>query len=132
MPTTPKAGAVLYAKDMPRVAAFYADVAALKPTHADASHTRLESAAWRLTVHAIPAHIAATFTIASPPEVREEAAVKLSFEVASLADARAAAARLGGALNPPDREWVWDGQRICDGHDPEGNVFQLGEPAATP
>jgi hypothetical protein len=28
-------------------------------------------------------------------------------------------------LNPPDAEWLFEGSRVCDGHDPEGNVFQL-------
>ena len=34
-------------------------------------------------------------------------------------------ARLGGELNPPDREWQLGSERICDGVDPEGNVFQV-------
>lgn len=34
-------------------------------------------------------------------------------------------ARLGGELNPPDQEWQLGTTRICDGHDPEGNVFQV-------
>jgi len=28
-----------------------------------------------------------------------------------------------------EREWTYRGRRVCDGHDPEGNVFQAAEPA---
>ena len=39
------------------------------------------------------------------------------------------AARHGGALDPTAREWQFQSQRVCDGHDPEGNVIQLRENA---
>jgi hypothetical protein len=28
-------------------------------------------------------------------------------------------------MNAADREWEFEGAKVCDGHDPEGNVFQL-------
>ncbi len=67
----------------------------------------------------------ATTGIADPPVRREDAAIKLMFPVPSIGDARALAARLGGELNPPDREWQFGAYRVCDGHDSEGNVFQV-------
>ena len=82
-----------------------------------------------MIVHAIPAEIAATITLASPPLRREESALKPFFPVASLAAARSAAAGLGGLVDPPEREWTAGTSRACDGHDPEGNVIQLREPA---
>ena len=30
-----------------------------------------------------------------------------------------------------EREWEFDGDRVCDGHDPEGNVLQLRERVAS-
>jgi predicted enzyme related to lactoylglutathione lyase len=74
-----------------------------------------------------PARIAEQIQIASPPVRREDTAVKLWFAVPSLAAARSLVARLGGELNGPEREWQFEGDRVCDGHDPEGNVFQLRE-----
>jgi hypothetical protein len=32
-------------------------------------------------------------------------------------------------LDPAASEWTWRGLRHCDGHDPEGNVIQLRQPA---
>ena len=123
------AGAVIYAKDLARLSAFYTQVTALPVVHSDADYAVLQSPTFQLVVHAIPAPIAATIEIADPPVRREDAAVKLMFLVPSIADARAQAARLGGELNPPGREWQFGSYRVCDGHDTEGNVFQLREHA---
>ncbi len=122
-----RTGAVLYAKHLEQVAAFYAAVLGLPETARDAEHVRLEAGGFQLVVLRVPAHIAASIEIASPPLAREDCAVKLVFEVASLAAAREAAAAHGGMLNGPEREWAFDGCRVCDGLDPEGNVIQLRE-----
>jgi predicted enzyme related to lactoylglutathione lyase len=123
------AGAVVYAKDLARMSAFYEQVTGLPVTHFDAAYAVLESGAFQLVVHAIPAHIAASIKIADPPVRREDSAVKLVFLVPSIAKARALAPSLGGELNPPEREWQFGPYRVCDGHDTEGNVIQLREHA---
>ena len=129
-PAASGAAAVLYASDLARLRKFYADVAGMTLVRAAADHVVLATAVFQLVVVAIPEDVAATIVVASPPVRREETPIKLVFCVASLAAARAAAARLGGALDAVDREWHHDGFRICDGHDPEGNVVQWREPAA--
>lgn len=129
MSQPPAFGAVLFAKDLPRVARFYERLLSMTVAHAEADHVVLESPGCQLVIHAIPEPIARSIEIASPPARREETPIKLFFQVASLAVARTAADTLGGALNPPQREWEARGFRACDGHDPEGNVLQLREPA---
>ncbi|REM40535.1 glyoxalase/bleomycin resistance/dioxygenase family protein, partial [Mycobacterium tuberculosis] len=47
------AAAVIYAKDVARLGAFYADVAGLSIMHAEADHTSLESASLQLFIVAI-------------------------------------------------------------------------------
>ncbi|HSI58277.1 MAG TPA: pentapeptide repeat-containing protein [Ideonella sp.] len=121
------AAAVLFAKDPYLLAAFYTGVAGLAACHAAPDHLVLASPAVQLTLVAIPEAIAAGIVIASPPVRREETPIKLVFSVASLAEARNAAADLGGVIDPPGREWPYRGWRVCDGHDPEGNVLQLRE-----
>lgn len=125
-----RAGAVLYAKDLPRVSDFYAGAIGLAVTHRDRDHVLLTGRALDLVVQAIPAHIAEAIEITTPPARREETPIKLIFPVASISAVRAAAARFGGEIDPPEREWRYRGTRVCDGHDPEGNVIQLGEPAS--
>ena len=63
--------------------------------------------------------------IATPPERREDASIKLAFAVEDIGSARSGAAELGGAMNPSEREWEFEGVKVRDGCDPEGNVFQI-------
>ena len=124
-----KSGAVLFAKDPQRLAAFYQALAGMKVTHSGSDIIVLESPGQQLLVHPIPAKIARGIDITVPPKRRTQAAVKLVFAVKSIAEVRALAPTLGGALNPPERMFEARGFRACDGHDPEGNVIQFREPA---
>ena len=121
------AGAIVYAKDIQRLARFYAEVAGLEPMHEVDDHVVLESETHELVIVAIPAATAARIVIATPPVRRENTAFKLCFAVASLVEARVAAKAAGGELDPPGKEWTFQGLRACDGCDPEGNVIQLRE-----
>lgn len=127
MATPFTAGAIVYAKDIQRLSRFYAEVADLEVMHEVADHVVLESETHELVIVAIPAATAARIVITTPPARRENTAFKLSFAVASLADARQAAKAAGGDLNPPGKEWEFQGLRVCDGCDPEGNMIQLRE-----
>lgn len=128
MPAHARAGAVIYAVDLERVSTFYQHVVAMTVLQRDSDHHLLESPDTGLVIHAIPPDIAGTFGIGSPPEARDEAAVKLFFTVESLAQAAVTAGRFGGRML--DREWRGPGFLARDGLDPEGNVFQLREPAS--
>ena len=97
--------------------------------HSESKYIILERDNFQLTVVAASPQIAASIHITSPPKRREDAAVKLVFPVPSLAAARAAARALGGELNAPEQEWNFQNSRVCDGHDPEGNVIQFREVA---
>jgi predicted enzyme related to lactoylglutathione lyase len=121
------AGAVVFAKSIKKVSFFYAEIAGLQITHTEQDYVVLESAAFQLVVVSIPAKLAASIQIAVPAQPREDTAIKLVLPVPSIADARMIAQSLGGQLNAPEREWRFRGSRVCDGHDPEGNVIQLRE-----
>lgn len=125
----PKAGAVVYAKDVAAMEAFYRHVAGLEVTETQSGHVVLESPTFQLVVLQIPEVIAASVKIDTPPKRRTQTPIKPVFPVESLAAARTAAANHGGELNPPEREWEFQGCRVCDGHDPEGNVVQLRQAA---
>jgi predicted enzyme related to lactoylglutathione lyase len=121
----PSSGAVVFAKDIQRLAAFYEGLCGLAVVHAEGDHIVLESGAVQIVVHAIPQRIARAITLTQPPVVREETPIKLFFAVPDLAQARLRAVALGGRIAPAAREWQARGCRACDGHDPEGNVIQL-------
>jgi len=122
-----RSGAVLYVKDVERVAAYYAAVLGLQPGDRDDDHVVLESPQSQLVVLRIPKAIAASIEIAVPPVRRTRTPVKLVFFVPSLAAARVSAGAFGGVVDPVETEWMFQGFKVCDGHDPEGNVIQLRE-----
>lgn len=122
------AGALIYAKDLARLSAFYQSLLGLTVRHADDDYHVLTAPGTELIVHVIPPVIAETFEITVPPALREEAAIKLVFTVASLTDARTRAQGLGGDVF--EEEWEGPGFRVRNAHDPEGNILQLREPLA--
>jgi predicted enzyme related to lactoylglutathione lyase len=129
MPYGSRAGAVLFAKGVDRLAGFYAAVLGLQATDRDDDHVVLESPGFQLVVLRIPHEIAATITITVPPTRRAGEAIKLVFFVPSIANVRATAEAHGGVVNSSDTEWSFQGFKVCDGLDPEGNVIQFREQA---
>ncbi len=119
------AGAVLYAKNLALVKAFYEAVLNLVVEHAENDYVVLASSAFQLVILKVPEHIASSIEIESPPKRRTETPIKLVFEIPSISATRAIAQLHGGELLPPEREWNFQGYRVCDGRDPEGNVVQF-------
>ena len=122
-----RVSAVLYVRDLAKVAAFYSAVLRQPLVYRDAYHAVLRCGIFALDIHQVPEHEVAARTAASALEPRADAAVKLSFPVDSIARARQAAAKHGGELDRAPPRWVVEEQKICEGRDPEGNVFQLRE-----
>jgi len=118
-------GAVLYAKDLPRLVEFYSPVASLQVQTIDENFAVLGQQPSELVIVRIPKHIAQSITIASPPVRREDVPIKLVFAVVDIILARNSAAERGGAVNPSTANGDFDGIKVCDGYDPEGNIFQL-------
>jgi len=126
--TSPAVGrAVLYAKNLQRLRDFYQLALGFAVKSASHDHAVLASPSLDLVIVAIPDAIASTITIDAPPQLRTEVPAKLVFDTPSIAAARAAARVHGGDVLSPEKEWESDGHRICDGNDPEGNIFQLRE-----
>ena len=120
-------GAVVYAKDLPRLSAFYAAVTGMPVQTTRQGFAVLGRKPFQLVIVQIPRRIADTISIETPPARREDAPIKLVFAVSDMVAARNAAAERGGAVNAAEREWEFEGFKVCDGHDPEGNVFALWE-----
>ena len=110
------AQAILFAKDLDRLAAFYENALELarNPERSDATWIELGSGSTVLALHAIPADIAQRVQITEPPVPREDTAIKLVFRVPDVAAARTRVVEHGG-LTVNEHDAV----------DPEGNVFRL-------
>jgi predicted enzyme related to lactoylglutathione lyase len=117
--------AVLYAKDLRQLVQFYTAVAGLDLRKIEAGFAVLGREPSQLVIVQIPKRIAAGIQIATPPERREDTPIKLVFAPDDIAGARSRAAELGGTMNAVEREWEFEGAEVCDGSDPEGNVFQI-------
>lgn len=123
-----RTGVLFYAKNLDRMSSFYERVLGARVVFADEHHKVLQSADVQLIVHAIPPHIAETFTVAVPPEPRAEQAIKPFFTVASLTEAERIATERGGVVMGPI--WPAPGLRVRNVCDPEGNIVHLRERVA--
>jgi predicted enzyme related to lactoylglutathione lyase len=119
-----QAGAVLFTVNLKRLAHFYEQVVGMRVIKTASDHVVLEIATFRLTVHQIPEQYAKSIVITAPPVVRENTAIKLSFRVTDISRSRQTASELGGLVYGPERIWSDLETTICDGYDPDGNVFQ--------
>jgi uncharacterized protein YjbI with pentapeptide repeats len=120
-----RARMVIYAKDLAILRAFYQGVFQLEVEQSELDHVVLGSSTLQLVIVQVPASIASTIHIADPPVRRTQTPVKLVFDVESISAARGAVLNFRGGIDPTEREWIFQGQRVCDGHDSEGNVVQF-------
>lgn len=116
---------MLYARDMDKVAAFYAATLGLAPADRDEEHVLLESRSFQLVVRQMPGHVASPMPIAGPPVRRADAVVKLVFFVPDIAEVCAAVAAHGGVMDQAAKDWTFHQWSLWDGLDPEGNVIQF-------
>lgn len=121
MPSIRLGTAIVFAKDISRLAEFYADGLGLPVIDAPMAPGWIEFDAGgvRLALHAIPPREARKIEITNPPRAREETPLKLVFEVDDLMAARRRLVQFGATMFEPRPSGV------CDGIDPEGNVFSL-------
>ena len=121
-----RTGAVLFARDVDRMAAFYSMVLGLHEANRAEDYILLESPGFQLVVHRIVGDAPAAKSHDASGR-RVTAAFKPVFFVPSLSRVRALAGTHGGGLEPAEREWSFNGVTVCDGVDPEGNVIQFRE-----
>ena len=120
-----RTGAVLFAHGVERVASFYSGALGLTEANRDADHILLESPGFQLVVHRIPGTGAPTTDVTAATSRRTAAAFKPVFFVSDIARLRVDVEKHGGVMEPPDKEWLFDGATVCDALDPEGNVIQF-------
>jgi len=115
--------AVLFARDLQRVASFYREVLGADVLRRDSDHEVLSCQGFHLVVHQIPKEFVQSMVVTTPPERRERTAVRLDFPVADLDVARRNAQRLGGQIDAMPPPWATDDSSFFLGYDPEGNVI---------
>ena len=121
MPT--RVSAVLFAKRLSTLSEFYQSVFDGRVLHTDADHVVMEISGFNLIVHQIPQHLAVAVAVVSPPERREQGAIRLDYPVMDLNESSRQAASLGGVIDGHPPSWAGSETDFFLGHDPEGNVF---------
>ena len=119
--------AVLFAKDLNRVAAFYSQALGMTRGDSSESHVVLERLGFELIVHQIPKHIAETINIEQPPARRVGGALRLDYPVESIEDSRKLARSLDGGIDAAPPQWADPDTNFFLGYDPEGNQFGVSE-----
>jgi predicted enzyme related to lactoylglutathione lyase len=121
MPSIRLGTALIFVKDLKRMTDFYHEALGLPAIAAPMAPgwVEFDAGAVRLALHAIPPRIARQIEITNPPRAREETPIKLLFEVDDLDEARQRLVHYGATMFEPRTTGV------CDGLDPEGNVFSL-------
>jgi len=118
--------AVVYAKDLERMVAFYTALGLTLDEFSRADYAVLTGAnGLELSIIQIPERFASQITLSAPPQAREGTPIKLVFFVPSIDDALAAAGPLGGRSKDGSKPWRFRGHTVQDAVDPEGNVYQL-------
>jgi predicted enzyme related to lactoylglutathione lyase len=119
--------AVLFAKNLKRVARFYSDALGMRCTLGDAHHARLNCRGFEIIVHQIPKGMAKEIVIEKPPKRRVWGAIRLDYPVKNLAASRKRAKSLGGGIDDAPPEWAERDANFFFGYDPEGNQFGVSE-----
>ena len=117
---------VIFAVNVKAMADFYQAVLGFSrdPRPGDSKKdVRLGKDGQELLIHSIPARIAKTISLESPPVAREDSAMKPVFDVDSLASALEQVKQRGGIVT--ERTFTLDGLTRHDIVDPEGNIVQL-------
>lgn len=122
---------IIYAIELERLSRFYTAALNLTLLESDEDFHRLAGsdkspAMFELVLLQAPAHIASQVVITSPPEIRGATPIKPVFTQRDpIAVVRDRVTTAGGLFNAADSEWHFHENRVCDGVDPEGNVFQI-------
>jgi predicted enzyme related to lactoylglutathione lyase len=124
-----RVSAVLFVKDLRKVAAFYSAALEMRVVTSDEHHWLLNCAGFDLVVHQIPKHIADTIALERPPTPRVSGAVRLDYPVRSIAESRRTARSLGGKIDDKPPGWADPSAKFFLGYDPEGNQFGVREHA---
>jgi len=125
----PKPSVLVFVADVRQVSTFYGELASMSVLLEADDHAVMEVEGLQLVIHGLRAETQVRQSATGQVPVRQDSYVKLCLPVSSIAAARSLAAANGGAVKPSQHEWEARGFRACDGHDPEGNVIQVREPA---
>jgi len=119
--------AVVYAKDLDRMVAFYTALGLKVDESARGDYAVLIGPTLELSIVQVPQHVVSQIELSDPPRARESTPIKLVFVVSSIDETLEVTRLIGGRMKEGSRRWQFRGHSVQDAIDPEGNVYQLRE-----
>jgi predicted enzyme related to lactoylglutathione lyase len=119
---------VVFSVDVSRLARFYELVLDVRRQGEYSGDVRLVGGGEEILIHAVPAAVAESVSISTPPAPRQDAPIKPVFDVGSLDAALEVVAAAGGVATATT--FTFEGLTRHDVLDPDGNVIQLRGPSA--
>lgn len=114
-------GLILYAKNLNALADFYINALGFEKVDGDETYAKLLNQETELVILQAPPEF-----VDEPTAPRELVPMKPIFFVnASLGEMRTSITQNGGFFKPPESEWKFNDHIVCDGHDIDGNIFQV-------
>ena len=112
---------VFYSNDIEALASFYKNVFQFSIADSDESYIRLLKEQLEIVILQAPDQYKTTTV-----EARESTAIKpVFFTESEIDEIRNAVVENGGFFKSTHSEWQFNGHTVCDGHDIEGNIFQV-------
>ncbi|MEO9824435.1 MAG: hypothetical protein ABJF50_08475 [Paracoccaceae bacterium] len=118
-------GAVLYAKDLSTLVAFYVALGGEVVDGEEGAFSTLRTDKTDLIVLQAPKHVADAIQIETPPKLRSATPIKPIFKVACIDSVLEMLPQIGGMVLPGAAQWAFKEHTVQDIVDPEGNVIQL-------
>jgi predicted enzyme related to lactoylglutathione lyase len=119
-------GAIIYAKDMNRLAAFYAAMG-FHQREVDPTCIVLQGLDAELSIIQAPGVIANSIDLGSPPQQRTMTPIKLVFIVDAIEETAVLINTHGGRVDRGKARWRFGEYFLQDAVDPEGNILQIRE-----
>lgn len=121
-------GAVLYAKDLKKLKAFYLAIGGNLTDGVDGEFAAISNTDTELIILQVPEKIASLIAIEDPPVVRSTTPLKPIIGTMSIADVLEKLPESGGRPVPGMKQWKFRQYLVQDIVDAEGNVVQLWQP----
>lgn len=119
-----KSGLVIYAAELNTLVNFYSQVFNLELINSDHSYAELASKEFELVI--LTTEISRKNLSSTHATPRVSTAIKPVFFISnSMHEFREKIKEYHGHLNDKDSEWTFNNLNVCDGSDPEGNIFQI-------
>ena len=121
-----KTGLVIYVADLSRMSDFYEKVFGLKLREVDNKYISLGDEQFELVILKSTVSEKLKKSNSGTVQIRELTPIKPVFIVDnSIGEIRKIVKSFGGGLKSSETEWEFNNFCVCDGWDPEGNIFQV-------